>query len=150
VEIVPPSGRPPTEIAPRATVTPLSALDSSLLTGLLDCPEKSRGAAASITVRIALSATAVGATTKDVRVTGFSGGISANAGREPVSVLGQNVPVAHKVAVKETTTTKAPVRILRMTAIRPPFESAMDVSLPIFMAPVRRGAVLSCGPCGAA
>jgi hypothetical protein len=49
--------------APRATMMPISAFDSRLLTGLSSLPASSRGAAASRLRLMALSATATGAIT---------------------------------------------------------------------------------------
>ena len=56
-------GWPLTANAPRATVMPISAFDSRLLTGLSFLPASSRGAAASMLRRMAPSATATGAIT---------------------------------------------------------------------------------------
>ena len=56
-------GWPFTAMAPRATVMPISAFDSRLLTALSFLPASSRGAAASMLLRMAVSATATGAIT---------------------------------------------------------------------------------------
>ena len=56
-------GAPFTLSAPRATVMPMSAFDSRLLTGLPFWPVSWRGAAASRLARMAVSATATGAIT---------------------------------------------------------------------------------------
>ena len=81
VDNVMPLASPFTASGERATVKPISALDSTLLIGLSGLPARSRGAARSSASRIAGSAIATGAMMTEERVAGGSGGISARAGR---------------------------------------------------------------------
>ena len=76
-----PLASPFTASGDRATVKPISAFESALLSGLSGLPARSRGAARSSISRIAGSATATGAMMTEERVTGGSGGTSASAGR---------------------------------------------------------------------
>ena len=81
VESARPLASPCTASGERATVKPISAFESTLLSGLSGLPVRSRGAARSSASRIAGSATATGAMMIEERVAGGSGGISASEGR---------------------------------------------------------------------
>ena len=86
---------PATEIEPRDTCKPISALSSSWLTGLSFLPAKSRGAVASSRLRMALSATATGATTCEVRDIGGSGGGGGRVAKAGGGLSGRKWSSAH-------------------------------------------------------
>ena len=109
-------GVPLTAMVPRATVMPISALDSRLETGLSFLPTRSRGAAASMLARMAVSATATGAITYDARVTGCSAGSAGRLATARLASLfstGKKWSSVHKVAAKKMATMQTAPRASR-------------------------------------
>src|SRR6202034_2209849 len=91
------------------------ASDMTFESGFCGLPDKLRGACASSASRIALSATAAGASTTDVPVSGCNGGIATSAGWSCCSpgVAGHSTFKSSNAPIKDTTTTAAPERMVR-------------------------------------
>ncbi len=86
---------PVTDIEPRDTVRPISARSSSLAIGLSFLPANSRGAVASSRSRMALSATATGATAVEICDAAGSGGGAGSLANEGGGVSGSKRSSAH-------------------------------------------------------
>jgi hypothetical protein len=112
---------PLTDIVPRVTVRPISAWRSSCVTGLSFFPANSRGVSASTARAMAVSATATGATTRDVCVTGCKAGggcMIAIASGNPLS-SGASRLKATRAANKPIATMQAPPTARRNLRERP-------------------------------
>ena len=100
---------PFTVSGPRATFQPMSALPSRSASGFSFLPLSPRGALASSTSRIATAATATGATTTEVRVTGAIGCSAVIAGLlSCIGLDGKKALSAQSVPLKNSTTISAP------------------------------------------